>query len=199
MNTKQNEVKENLNVIKSMIEKTKTDAAESGSIFILWGWLVIAATILTYFFVYNEWYDRIGYIWFILMSLGVIGMIYLVKKGTKREKVKSYSSVALANLWISCGVSFLIVSFLGIPLKVVPLESLSIIMATIAGIGLFTTGGILEWNVLRIGGILWWVAAIIMMFTHWYFHTLIFAIAIIPGYLIPGYALNKKYKNSQNA
>ncbi len=146
MNTKQNEVKENLNVIKSMIEKTKTDAAESGSIFILWGWLVIAATILTYFFVYNEWYDRIGYIWFILMSLGVIGMIYLVKKGTKREKVKSYSSVALANLWISCGVSFLIVSFLGIPLKVVPLESLSIIMATIAGIGLFTTGGFLERN-----------------------------------------------------
>lgn len=197
--TKQNEVNDNLNVIKSMIEKTRTDAEESGSIFILWGWLVIAATILTYFFVYKEWFDRIGYIWFILMSLGVIGMIYIVKKRTKKEKVKSYSSVALANLWISCGVSFLIISFLGIPLKVVPLESLNIIMAVIAGIGLFTTGGILEWNMLRIGGLIWWVAAIIMMFTHWYFHTLIFAIAIIPGYLVPGYALNRKYKNSQNA
>ncbi len=197
--TKQNEVNDNLNVIKSMIEKTRTDAEESGSIFILWGWLVIAATILTYFFVYKEWFDRIGYIWFILMSLGVIGMIYIVKKRTKKEKVKSYSSVALTNLWISCGVSFLIISFLGIPLKVVPLESLNIIMAVIAGIGLFTTGGILEWNMLRIGGLIWWVAAIIMMFTHWYFHTLIFAIAIIPGYLVPGYALNRKYKNSQNA
>lgn len=199
MNTKQNEVNDNLNVIKSMIEKTKTDAADSGSIFILWGWLVIAATILTYFFVYKEWFDRIGYIWFVLMSLGVIGTIFLVKKISKREKVKSYSSVVLANLWISCGVSFLIVSFLGIPLKVVPLESLNIIMAVIAGIGLFTTGGILEWNMLRIGGILWWVAAIIMMFTHWHFHALIFAIAIIPGYLLPGYALNKKYKDSRNA
>ena len=72
-------------------------------------------------------------------------------------------------------------------------------MAVIAGIGLFTTGGILDWKMLRIGGILWWVAAIIMMFTHWYFYALIFAIAIIPGYLVPGYALNRKYKNSQNA
>ena len=87
MNTNQNEVHDNLNVIKSMIEKTKTDAADSGSIFILWGWLVIAATILTYFFVYKEWFDRIGYIWFVLMSLGVIGTIYLVNKNTKREKI----------------------------------------------------------------------------------------------------------------
>ena len=199
MNTKQNEVNDNLNVIKSMIEKTKTDAADSGSIFILWGWLIIVASILNYIFVYKEWYDKIGLIWFVLMSLGVIGTIYILKKITKREKVKSYSGVALANLWFSCGVSFVIVARLGIPLKVIPLESLNIIMAVIAGIGLFTTGGILDWNMLRIGGIIWWVAAIIMMFIHWHFHTLIFAIAIIPGYLVPGYALNGKYTNSQNA
>ena len=199
MNTKQNEVNDNLNVIKSMIEKTKTDAADSGSIFILWGWLVIAATILTYFFVYKEWFDHIGYIWFVLMGLGAIGTIYLLKKITKREKVKSYSSSALANLWFSCGASFFIVAWLGVPLGVIPLELLNIIMAAITGIGLFTTGGILDWNMLRIGGIILWVAAIIMMFVPWNFHVLIFATALIPGYLVPGYALNRKYKDSQNA
>ena len=78
MNTKQNEVNDNLNVIKSMIEKTKTDAADSGSIFILWGWLIIVASILNYIFVYKEWYDKIGIIWFVLMSLGVIGTIYIL-------------------------------------------------------------------------------------------------------------------------
>jgi len=197
--TKQNEINDNLNVIKSMIEKTKTDAADAGSILILWGWLVMAASALTYLFVYNEWYNKIGFIWFILMGIRVIGTIYILKKITKREKIKSYSSIALANLWFSCGISFFIVAWLGIPLKVIPLESLNIIMAVVAGIGLFTTGGILDWNMLRIGGIIWWVAAIIMMLTHWHFHTLIFAIAIIPGYLAPGYALNRKYKNSRNA
>ena len=199
MNDKQTEVNNSLNVIKSMIEKTKTDAANSGSIFIIWGWLVITASVLTYFFVYKEWFDRIGYIWFILMGLGVVVTILLVKRQDNRERVKTYSNLALSNLWFACGISFFIVAWLGIPLKVMPFESLYIVMSVIAGIGLFTTGGILEWNMLRFGGIIWWVSAIVMMFTHWYFHGLIFAIAVIPGYLIPGYALNKKYKNNQNA
>jgi len=196
MNTTQNEVSKNLDVIKSMIEKTKTDVAESGSIFILWGWLVLVASALTYYFVYREWYDKIGYVWFVLMGLGVICTIFIVKRRIKRERVQTYSQQALAHLWFACGISFCIVAWLGLSLKVVPLESLNIIMAVIAGIGLFTTGGILDWNLLKIGGIIWWVAAIIMMFTHWYFHTLIFAIVIIPGYLLPGYALKKKYKNA---
>lgn len=169
MNNKQNEINNNLNVIKSMIEKTKTDVAESGSIFILWGWLVIAATILTYFFVYNEWYGRIGYIWFVLMGLGAVRTVLLVRKKIKRERVKTYSQQALSHLWFACGISFFIVTWLGLPLKVIPFESLNIIIAVIAGVGLFTTGGILDWNMLRVSGILWWVAAIIMMFTHWPF------------------------------
>lgn len=199
MNNKQTEVNNNLNVIKSMIEKTKTDAAETGSIFILWGWLVIVASVMTYFFVYKEWFDRIGYIWFALMGLGVLVTIFFINKNIKRERVQTYSHLALSNLWFACGISFFIIAWLGLPLKVIPFKSLYIIMSVIAGVGLFTTGGILEWKMLRISGIIWWVAAIVMMFMHWHLHTLIFAIAIIPGYLIPGYALNKKYKNIQNA
>jgi len=198
-NTQQNEVYDNLNVIKLMIEKTKTDAADSGLILILWGWLVMAASALTYFFVYNEWYNKIGFIWFILMGFGVIGTIFQIKKQKKRERVKTYSEQALSHLWFACGIAFFIVAWLGLPLKVIPIESLNIIMAVIAGIGLFVTGGIVEWNMLRISGIIWWVVAIVMMFTHWHFHTLIFAIAIIPGYLVPGYVLNREYKNSKNA
>ena len=68
-------------------------------------------------------------------------------------------------------------------------------MAIIAGIGTFVTGGIIEWKLIRISGLIWWVAAIIMIFTHWHFHTLIFAITIIPGYLVPGYALRREYMN----
>ena len=197
--TQQNEVNDNLNVIKSMIEKTKTDVSKSGTIFILWGWLVIVASILTYYFVYMEWFEKIGYIWFILMGLGAVGTVFLVRKQIKQERVQTYSSLALSHLWFASGISFFIIAWLGLPLKVVSFESLNIIIAVIAGVGLFTTGGILDWNMFRISGVIWWVTAIIMMFVPWHLHTLIFAIAIIPGYLIPGYALNKKYKNNKNA
>ncbi|MBU0529524.1 hypothetical protein KKF86_07200 [bacterium] len=199
MNSTQNEINNNLNVIKSMIEKTKTNTAESGSIFILWGWLVITASVLTYFFVCKEWFDRIGYIWFLLMGFGVVATILLVNRHVNRKRVKTYSQLALSNLWFACGISFFIIAWIGLPLKVIPFESLYIIMAVIAGVGLFATSGILDWNMLRVSGTLWWVAAIVMMFIHWHFHTLIFALATIPGYLIPGYALNKKYKKNQNA
>ncbi|NHZ85882.1 MAG: hypothetical protein GWP19_08380, partial [Planctomycetia bacterium] len=125
--------------------------------------------------------------------------VILVKKQIKRGKVKTYSQQALSHLWFACGIAFFIIAWLGLPLKVIPIESLNIIIAVIAGIGLFTTGGILEWNMLRVSGVLWWAAAMVMMVTNWHLHTLIFAIAIIPGYLIPGYSLNKKYKNIHNA
>lgn len=183
-----------LEIIKRMIEKTRIETADSGAILIMWGWLVLAACVITYALVFSG-YPKLSWIpWVALMPIGGIVSVIDGIRQSKSAKVVTYSDQAIASLWQACGLAFFLVAFLALPLKVISLEGLAPIMAIIAGIGMFTTGGIFEWKLARVSGIVWLAASIIMMFSHWHYHTLILAITIIPGYLVPGYVLRKNYR-----
>lgn len=185
---------EELRIIKQMIEKTKADTAESGTNFIMSGWLVFAAALMTYMVVYLELAQWAWVPWAVLMPIGVIISAVSGVRQVKKVKVVSYTDQALSSLWQACGLSFVIVGFVAIPLKAISIQSLVPLIAIIAGIGTFATGGIIDWKLVRWGGVAWCIAAVIMMMSHWHYHTLILAVTIFPGYLVPGYALRREYR-----
>lgn len=183
---------EELGIIRKMIDKTKAHTAEVSIYFIVWGWVAFIACLLTYILVYFDQERLIWLMWLILMSLGGITVFVFGIKQGKRIKVKTYTDQSYSSLWGACCVSFIIV-FVGWSLGAISMEILVPLIAIIAGLGTFVTGGIIEWKPFCFSGIVWWISAIIMMLIHWHYHNLVMAITIVPGYLIPGYVLRKKY------
>jgi hypothetical protein len=188
------EVHSELEVIKSMIAKARESTADNSVYLIVWGWLAFAGSLATYAFVYFRLYGLIWTAWAGVVGLGVMSNIALHRRSGKGTQAKTYVGDALQNLWIACGVAMTIMGFVGSISPNVSYKPLFPVISIIVGIGLFTTGGIVDWKVLRMGGVLWWAGAILMMFVPVTFHPLIMAVIVIPGYLVPGYLLRSEYK-----
>ena len=61
------------------------------------------------------------------------------------------------------------------------------------GTMLFTIGGCLQFKPLIIGGIINWLLAIAAFFVAFDMQLLIIAVAVLSGYIIPGYLLSKRH------
>jgi MFS family permease len=187
---------EEFQTIKAMIEKTKRDTAESGTSLILWGWLVIAGCIATYVMAAFKQYSFIWVAWLVLVGLGVISNIAVLRHKKRVVQASTYIGDALTNLWIACGVAMTIVGFVGSLSPVISYKAIFPLISVILGIGTFATGGIVNWRLMRMGGLFWWAAGILMMFVSINYHPLILGITVIPGYMVPGYMLRAQYKST---
>ncbi len=188
---------EELKIIKQMIDNTRTVTANSWIFLLLWGWLGFANCILTYILIYIEQYAYISQLWTISVIIGFIVSFVIGIKMGRKKRIVSYTDHAVSNLWMACGIAFFLLGVVAPNVGILDKDNIAPVLSVIGGVGIFVTGQIIDWNVLRISGVLWWLAAVLMMFTHPHLHTLILGVVIIPGYLIPGYLLRKEFKNSK--
>lgn len=178
-----------LQLIQEMIEKTKRSAAESGTFLILWGWLVFIGCLLQYGLIFMN-LSRYSFImWGALVLMGAIYSIRETRKLERSSGVQTYSGAMLTSLWQACGVGIILIVFVGTPFGMLPISAMIPVIATIAGIGTFVSGRVIEETWLVVGGIAWWAGAMLMMFLPFNLHILVMALIIIPGYLAPGYKL----------
>ena len=191
-------MEEQLKVIQDMLEKTRHSIAHNGIFLILWGWLVMVASLGQYVLVYFNRPEWIGWQWLILMSGGGIASIIIGLRSNKTAGVKTFASQAISALWIACGLAMFLIGFVAQPLGVITMQALNPMIMIILWIGIIVTGRIIEWKPLQWSGVVWFVAAIISMNIDWYYHGWIMAITLIPGYLIPGYTLQRMYKTAKN-
>jgi hypothetical protein len=185
-----------LAIIRNMIEKTRRDTIGSGWDFIMWGWLVFAASILSYVLIARGQAVWTWLPWVVLMPLGAVVSAVRGFRTLRRGRVVTYTLQALAALWQACGIAFLLIGFVAIPLGDLPVESLLPLFAIIAGIGTYVAGGIIEWPSIRYSGIVWWTAAVVMMLLPWQTDYLVLALTIFPGYLWPGYSLRRQLRRA---
>lgn len=193
------QAREEIRLIKEMVEKTRKATAQSGALFIFWGFLIIVAIIITYVLAY---FHKFHWIWANWIAVAIIGWGYSALYGIRQEqkhKTRTYAQMAAQHLSIACAVGFLFVAFVFPPLKVYSYNAISILVSFIAGILVFVMGGIYEWNLLKWCGLLWWLGAAGMIFVPGDYRTLCFIPLIIFGYLIPGFILRSKYKREQSS
>lgn len=186
-------LEEAVEIMKHMIEKTRLRTAQASVYFILFGWLTLVACTATYVWDYLDVEHLIGWTWLVLMSSGAIVSIVQGIRRRKRAKVVSYIDQFLSNLWFACGLSIFLVAFVATALGAISINSMVPVLAVILGIGIFVTGGTIDWRLVRFAGVVWWFSALIMMLTPQPYHTLILALTIVPGELIPGYALRRRF------
>jgi hypothetical protein len=192
------QAREEIHLIKEMVEKTRKATAESGTLFIFWGFLIIVAIIITYVLAY---FHKFQWIWANWIAWAVIGWGYSahygIRQGRKQE-TRTYAQLTALYLSIACGVGFLFAAFVFPSLKVYSYNAIGILVALIAGILVFVMGGIYEWKLLKWCGLLWWLGAVGMIFVPGDYRTLCFIPLIILGYLVPGFILRSRYKKEQS-
>ena len=197
-NEKEFDEKQALQVVDEMISVVRNKIDDNSFLFLLWGWIVIIGNAFSYYWATAEKGDFIGYTWMILGPLGgMITGIYVARQG-KKKMVRTYIDTMMAYLWISCFIA--LVMFLVFMVIGENYSLISPLILTITGIATLTTGGVLKFRPLIIGGLLFFVFSlgtflISVSSMNNEIQFLLSAAAMTTGYLIPGYMLRAKYRS----
>ncbi len=195
----EHELKEEIRLIKDMVEKTRKTTAESGAVFIFWGFVIIAAIIGTYALIYFSQLRWIWINWIAFMALGFIFSAIHSSRRDKTEKAKTYAQINFEYLCKGCAIVFVLMGLVFPMLNIYSYEVIPILMATIGGLLLFVTGVIYELSFLKWCGGLWWVGALAMIPIPGGYRSLAFIPLLIVGYLVPGFIFNSRYRKNRPA
>ena len=185
MNTEENlSPQKSLDVITTMINQSQGKMRKNSFYFLLWGWTVALANFGMYGLMKFTDYDHPYVVWTITIPAWIITMIY----GSRQDKQASvYTHLDKVNmwLWICYGISLLpIVVFMSrINFQISP------IILIITAVPTFITGIMLQFRPLLFGGINFWIFGIIGFLVDYQTQYLVGGVAILLGYLVPGYLL----------
>jgi len=184
-----------LKIVRAMIEKTRQGVVDRGSVFILWGVVVMLACGGTFWLESLERHAQTWLLWAILLPIGAIGSLFLMRRYTRRTRHKSFLEHAYNSIWLACGLAFFAFIFSNAISAFIAPDITYVIVSFLVGIAVFASGSILDWVSLRIGGAAWWLGGVVMMFVATNYHPLIMALAIIPGMLVPGLLLKRAFSS----
>lgn len=180
---------QSLQLIQSMIDKTKANISQNRIYFLLWGWLTFAGFIGQFLLKRVFGYQHHYLVWLITF----VGLFFTIRynRRDRRQGPRTYIGDAMGYLWSGMAASFfvlcVIITFLKVPttgwLYCYPFFIL------MYGLGTFVSGKILQFNPLVTGGVLNWVLACAAVFVPYDYQMLLAAAAILTSYIIPGHLL----------
>ena len=186
--------RESLELIRTMIERAKSDIDDDSFYYLVWGWLVFAAALGHYALL--GLYPEIAFVpWAVLMPLGgVATMVYGIRQEKKR-KVRSHAEVFLKYPLIAFLVclTIVLVSMNKLGLYTYPMVML------VYGMWLFVSGGTIRFRPLMVGGIVNWVLALVSLWVDFQTQLLLLALAVLLGYIIPGHWLKHERNRTNQA
>lgn len=180
---------QSLQLIQSMIEKTKANISESSFDFLLWGWLAFTAILGEYVLKVFFNYAHHEIVWLIMFVGVIVSIIYHRKKAPARPR--TYIGDAMSYLWGGLGVCFFILIILFANIKGGWLFCYPFYIV-LYGLGTFVSGMILKFRPLVIGGIFNWILALVAIRFDFDTQMLICAAALLTSYIIPGHLLRTK-------
>lgn len=180
-----------MQIITETIAKTQANIQSQSSCFLLWGWLIAVASFL--FYTLHQFTSfRLYFLPFpVLVSVGIVLTILHYRQNSYRTE--TYLNWFLKQLWLVLGTCFIVVVCIGI-LTLQPPFTYTLVLA---GIGTLVSGLVMRFKPLIVGGVLFLLIAICSVFVKDNVQPLLQGIAVIAGYLVPGYLL-KYSKDNQH-
>jgi len=181
---------ESLNLITEVVYKTKENIKEQSFCFLLWGWLIAIASIL--FFILQQ-YTSFKLYFLPFPVLAAVGLVTTILFYAKRlGSTETYLNYYLNRMWMVLGAGFIAVVFINVSHQHEPFTYTLII----AAIGTLISGLVIRFKPLIIGGIILLGSGLVSAFMPVEYIVLLHGIAIIAGYLIPGYMLKYSKDNT---
>ncbi len=177
-------LQESLHLIADAIKKTKENLKENSFCFLLWGWLIAIAS-FSFFLLHQFTSSPYYFLPFpVLVLTGVIVTIAWYRKKVSTSAI-TYLDHFLYRMWLVLGISFFVVVFIDLSQNIAPFTYTLLI----AAIGTSSSGLILKFKPLTMGGMLLFIVSILSVYVPDNYKVLLQGAAIIFGYLIPGYLL----------
>ena len=191
------EAKEQLRVIKEMLERARRSTAEFGVFFLVWGALLILGVLGNYALVVAERYGWIWLNWTLFPGMGVVFSCVYWARRDREAGTKTYASMAAGHLGIGCGAAFVLIGLVLPALKVYSWGAIAPLISVVWGTYLFAAGGIVDWALLRWCGALSWAAAIGMVFVGEQYRALAFIPLILIGFILPGLIMKSRHRRER--
>lgn len=180
--------KESIEIIRNMIRTSRQNISHNAVQYLMWGWLVIIAS-LGHYLVWKFTDFQHPYIfWAILMPLGGILSIIIARKQGQTAMATTIIDKAMTYIWAGFagpGVITIIIGF------VMGWEIIYPVFIAIYGWGSLISGGLLKFRPLVWGGLFCFVLGIAVIFVGPMEKLLFIALAVTASHLIPGYLLKK--------
>ncbi len=181
---------QSLQLIRSMISKTKQNISDNSIYFLVWGWLTFIACTAQFVLKNIFQYEKHYLVWTVII-IGVAFSIYQGRKEGTSVKAKTYVDENMKHLWAGMAISFfvlgMILTRLGWGTAIFPF------FIMLYGLGTFVSGSFIHFRPLIIGGIIAWALAIGSTFVNYDYQMLFGAGAILISYIIPAHML--RYRN----
>jgi Flp pilus assembly protein TadB len=183
---------ESLHLIQQMIQVAKADHRENGEGWLIWGWLLFIASIASAVLVYVNFPQYISWVWSGILIVG--GVIYILFHVLKRreEKVKTYVQELLDRL----GAGFFMSLFAIVAAGFISQSSFGFgYYYILYAFWMYIHGSAIQFKPLIVGAYVNWLAAIaIFLLNDIGLIMIVSALAVLIGYLIPGYMLKAEYR-----
>ncbi|NOX47926.1 MAG: hypothetical protein GXO89_13205 [Chlorobi bacterium] len=185
---------DSIRVITEMIENSKSRIKDNSFFYLLWGWLVLIASVTNFILLKMEYFNIAWVPWPILMfGGGIVSGIAGYRMG-KKAKAKTMFDTTMAYLWSGFVITLFIILFVAASGNI-SWQVSNVLIIALYGLGTFVSGGILKFKPLIIGGVLSWAIAVATLFTPEIYSLLMVALSIVVAYLVPGYLLKSKEKS----
>ncbi len=180
---------ESLQIIQQMVDKAKGNVGDDAIFYLLWGWLVLIASILHFTLNYLG-NPHFWAVWPVLMTAGGIASGIIGARKAKKQPTKGYIDKLMGYLWGGFVITLFIVL---IQARLIGWNYAYAIMISLYGLATFISGGVLNFKPLIYGGITAWILSIISFYVPMNWVVLLVGLSMITSYLIPGYLLKNKY------
>jgi hypothetical protein len=183
---------QSLKIIQEMIATSRNNLKDNSFFYLLWGWLVLAAS-LSHFILLQVGWEYAFLPWPVLMLTGTIVSVVAGYRLGRKSRVISHVDKMIIYLWYAFFAVVMIVIAMALMNKIMWVSTYPVIIS-LYGLGTFVSGGALKFRPLIIGGIACWVIAVVAFFVPPSFVLLLTGLSVILAYLIPGYLLKSQEK-----
>lgn len=199
MESKMLNEQESLSIIQRMIETARQEQKDDGMGWITWGWILFAASTLTFINSFTQWFKPF-FFWNVLGPITLLILAYGLiadKFGKKKERVKTYTGDLFKKLNAGFVIMLLIlIMSMNLTNGPKPIVGFALIMA-LYGFWMLIYGAAFDFTPSVYGAYLTWSIAIGGLFVPAFKWTmLLHSLAILIGYIIPGYLANSEFKKS---
>jgi len=186
---------ESLLIIQQMINTAKHEQKDDGRGWIVWGWMLFSASILTVINMEYKWFqpfffwNLFGGFTFIMLGWDLIKGIFMKSKA----RVKTYTKSLFDKLNAGFFICLLFIIF-AINLGVGPVKGFALLIA-LYGFWVLIYGTALDFKPSIIASFITWAFGFVALWqTDFKVVMLLHAGAVLSGYIIPGHMANREFK-----
>jgi hypothetical protein len=200
MEEKQLTEQESLSLIQQMIYTAKQEQKDDGKGWIIWGWLLFLASLLSFLNIQFQWGVNNFFFW---NTFGVISLLLLLFQvlrfffGKTKEKVRTYTKDLFQKLNIGFFISLMLIIFAMNTGDINPTKGFALLLG-LYGFWILIYGTALNFRPSVVGAYITWAFAFASLYVDDFRTTMILhAVAVLCGYIIPGHMAYKEFTKSK--